>query len=180
MRENSDRLILASVQRSLAEARLLCPMYGGDAAPLGEGQLVDLVRQAGCGVERFRFRSSRGAFAFSIGGVVEIALNASVPRRLREFALRHELHHVLAGDVADAVHGPVFFNDQGYMTSWERAADLFALVDFVPGRELAAADNPALLTRARLAEIASYWPEPENWAADRTALRLALWAASKV
>ena len=155
MRENSERLVLESARRSLEAARDLCPMYGGDAAPLAEGQLVDIIRQAGCGVERFRFRSRRGAFAFSLGGVVEIALNASVPRPLREFALRHELHHVLAGDVADALHGPVFFNDQGYMTSWERAADLFALVDFVPGRELAAADDPAALTRTRLAEIAS-------------------------
>lgn len=174
---SDGELVLRAARQTIERARELCPLYASDAAPLHEGQLTDLLRQAGAGVGWFRFRSGRAAMAMLMGGVPQIAINAGAPRPLQHFALRHELHHVLHGDIGDADTGPIFLSDRGYWTLWERAADLFALADVVPAWKLGALEGAAgqrAAVRAAVAPIAPYWPEPDAWAQDRAGLRVRL------
>jgi hypothetical protein len=81
-------------------------------------------------VEVFPFQSDTVAMTLPrCAGVYPILLNRSAEETDRFFALRHELGHVLAGDV----DGAVFLASEGYMSPAERIADLFALADLVPG-----------------------------------------------
>lgn len=173
----SRKLVLRLAAETIRRAREVCPLYASDAAPLHEGQLQDLIRQAGCAVEVFAFRSAAGAFAASVAGAPCIALNANATRDVRIFGARHELHHVLAGEVDHGAAGPVYFSDYGYGSPWERAADLFALADLVPPwvlRMQRTSSDQSLrrLVAENMGEYASGWPLRR--VADRARLRVQL------
>jgi hypothetical protein len=127
-------------------------------------------------VEVFPFRSGTVAMALPrCAGVYPILVNRSAERTDRFFALRHELGHVLAGDT----EGAVFLADEGYMAAPERAADLFALADLVPGwwiADVRRGRTPWRAVRAEIAaavaEYAEGWPDERR--VDRAALRLRL------
>lgn len=95
----------------------------------------------------------------------------------RRFAIRHGLGHVLAGHAMERV-----WRQEG--SSMEEAvADLFALADLLPDRELAHivdADVSEMMIRAHLmGRVLEHAP---NWTPDkvleRVSLRWALWLAS--
>lgn len=150
--------------------------YAGPHAPLRTDQVSRLLHGAGCHVEVFPFQSSTVAMTLPrCAGVYPILVNRNAERTDRFFALRHELGHVLAGDT----DGAVFLADEGYMAAAERAADLFALADLVPGwwiRDLRRGRTAWRTVHAEIelavAEYAEGWPDERR--ADRAALRLRL------
>jgi hypothetical protein len=168
--------VAAAAARLVRAARALEGAYAGPCAPLRTDQVSRLLAAAGCHVEVFPFRSSTAAMALPrCAGVYPILVNRSAERTDRFFALRHELGHVLAGDT----EGAVFLADEGFMAPPERAADLFALADLVPGWWIADLRRGRTPWRAVLAEVAlavaeyaEGWP-PERLE-DRARLRLRL------
>jgi hypothetical protein len=127
-------------------------------------------------VEIFPFRSDTVAMTLPrCAGFYPVLVNRSAERTDRFFALRHEVAHVLAGDV----EGAVFLAHEGFTDHAERVADLFALADLVPGwwiAELRRGGAPWRELRDEVADaIAAY---AEAWPAerlqDRAALRIQL------
>lgn len=126
---SEDREVLAATERMLAAARRIVPDYGAGFIPLRTDQLSELLMGAECHLEVFSFRSDTVAMVLPrCAGVYPILLNREAERTDALLALRHELGHVLAGDV----EGVIFMAASGCMTLPERAADLFALCDLVP------------------------------------------------
>ena len=173
---------LAGAARLIRSAQRLEAEYAGAGAPVGAAQLDRLLRGSGCHVESYPFASDAVAMLLPrCDGAYPVLLNQNAERGERSLALRHELAHVLAGD-AD---GALFLPGEGYMAPEERAADLFALADLVPGwwmAELRAAGEPwrtvlAEVTAA-MADFSARWPTDR--VRDRAMLRLRLWAARGV
>jgi uncharacterized protein DUF955 len=107
-------------------------------------------------------------------GIHIMHLAKGQPYAERRFAMRHGLAHVLAGHAMDRVWrqtGP---------SMEEAEADLFALADLMPDRELAGVVDAHLsddmlraYLMARILEYAPHWM-PER-VLDRVNLRWALW-----
>jgi hypothetical protein len=177
MAGSEDETLLSAARRLVERAREVVPAYAGPVSPVRTDQVAELLSAAGCHVEVFPFRSDTVAMALPrCGGVYPILINRAAEQTDRFFALRHELGHVLAGDV----DGAVFLADEGYMSPAERAADLFALADLVPGwwiGEVRHARTPWREVKRQIAlAVAQY---AESWPAqrfgDRAELRLRLW-----
>jgi len=170
----TDALVIASAARLVAAARGVVDDYAAPGAPVSPDQLRVLLAASGCHVEIFPFHSDAvGMTLPAVHGVQPVFVNgdgAGVDRRL---ALRHQVAHVLAGEV----DGSVCLAGEGFARHSERVADLFALADAVPGWWIAglvrrqpswpdARDVIAL----HVAELAPAWP-PER-VLDRATLRL--------
>ena len=172
-----DDEVLAAARRLVERARGTVGSYAGSLSPARTDQVSDLLGAAGCHVEVFPFRSDTVAMVLpQCAGVYPILINRSAEETDRLFALRHELGHVLAGDV----DGPVFLADEGYMSPAERVADLFALADLVPGWWIAEVRRGRTSWREVKRQIAlAVAHYAENWPAqrfgDRAELRLRLY-----
>lgn len=178
--EDAEAGVVRAAARLVRAARALEGGYAGPLAPVRTDQLARMMDRAGCHVEVFPFTSTTVAMTLPrCAGVYPVFLNRAADRTDRVFALRHELGHVLAGDV----DGAVFLADEGYMAPAERVADLFALADLVPAwwlrwlDEGAPCDAPDEVAQAVL-EFAEEWPEDR--AADRARLRLRLFRELRV
>lgn len=124
-----DREVLAATERLVDAARAIVPDYAAGFIPIRTDQLSRLLVGAECHLEVFPFRSDTVAMVLPrCAGVYPILLNREAERTDALLALRHELGHVLAGDV----DGVIFMAAPSCMTHPERAADLFALADLVP------------------------------------------------
>ena len=175
MSSDEDR-ILAAAARLVADAQGVVADYAGHYAPLRTDQLSELLRGAGCHVEVFPFQSDTIAMTLPrCADAYPVLVNRAAERTDRLFAFRHEIAHVLAGDV----EGAVYLSDEGYMAMPERIADLFALADLVPGwwiAEVRKGKTPWRRVRAEIAlavaEYAEVWP-PDRLV-DRVVLRLKL------
>lgn len=175
MRSDEER-ILAAAERLVGDAQRVVGDYAGTYAPLRTDQLSDLLRGAGCHVEVFSFQSDTVAMTLPrCVQVYPVLVNRSAERTDRLFAFRHEVAHVLAGDV----EGAVYLSDEGYMSMPERIADLFALADLVPGwwiADVRRGQTPWRRVKAEIAlavaEYAECWP-PDRLV-DRVTLRLKL------
>lgn len=181
MSSERDAVVQAAA-RVVRAARAVEADYAGHYAPARSDQVAGLLARAGCHVELFAFRSRTVAMALPrCAGVYPVLVNRAAERTARGFALRHELGHVLAGDV----DGAVFLADTGYMAASERVADLFALADLVPGWWLkwiresgaTAAEVRSDVVQA-VAEYAEDWPLRRL--RDRAALRLRLYRAAGI
>lgn len=124
--------ILKDAHARIRAAREIQPWYAGDFSPVRTDQISELLVGLRCRVETFPFQSGHVAMTAPPTHYPEhvqpIFINRSAARIDQRFALRHEVGHVLAGE------GGVFMTDSGFMADHERAADLFALADLVPGR----------------------------------------------
>ena len=170
----SSRPVLNMARHTLEQAQTISPLYAGDAAPLHEGQLTDLIRQSGCRVHVYSFQSRLAAYAFAFGGEPLIGLNANASGLQRALGARHELHHVLAGEVNNPI-APMFMAETGWMAESERAADLFALTDLVPSWTLRRHRSGTEIAREVTQAVAEYAEGlPDGWTADRARLRLLL------
>ncbi|HEX2188978.1 MAG TPA: hypothetical protein VHG51_08785 [Longimicrobiaceae bacterium] len=175
MSSDDDR-VLAAAARLVDDARRLVPDYAGAYAPLRTDQVSALLGGAGCHVEVFPFVSDTVAMTLPrCAGAYPVLVNRAAERTDRWLAFRHEVAHVLAGDV----EGAVFLSDDGCMALPERVADLFALADLVPGwwiADVRAGRTPWRRVRAEVAlavaEYAECWP-PERLV-DRVGLRVRL------
>jgi hypothetical protein len=176
MMDDEDRRVISAAGWMVAVARRAVKDYAGSRAPLRTDQVGELLSAAGCHVEIFPFRSDTVAMTLPrCAGVYAILVNRSAERTDRFFALRHEVAHVLAGDV----EGAVYLAHEGFESHAERVADLFALADLVPGWWIAGLRRGGAAwreVREEVAEaIAAYaesWP-PERLR-DRAALRIQL------
>jgi hypothetical protein len=165
-------LVLPATARVLEEARGLVEAYAGPTSPIRTDQVSLLLARAGCHLEVFPFRSDTVAMTLPrCAGVHPILVNRGAERTDRQFALRHELAHVLAGDT----EGPVYLVETGSMTLPERVADLFALSDLVPGWWIADVRRGPTPWRTVCAEITLAIAEyAESWPAERLADRAGL------
>ena len=171
-----DERVTAAAMRLVETARELAGSYADASAPARIDQVAALLSAAGCHLEVFAFQSTTVAMTLPrCAGVYPVFVNRSAERTERSFALRHEVAHVLAGDV----DGAVCLADEGYMAHPERVADLFALADLVPGWWIAGVrrgGTPWAEVRREVAlavaEYAEAWPADRR--DDRAALRLAL------
>ena len=182
MASSEEQLVVAAAARVIDAARALVEHYAGPLAPVRTDQISALLSRADCHLEVFPFRSDTIAMTLPrCANVYPILVNRSAERIDRQFALRHEIAHVLAGDA----EGAVFLTDAGYMTLPERVADLFALADLVPGwwiADVRKGQTPWRQVRAEitlaLAEYAESWPAERL--EDRAELRLRLFREREV
>lgn len=124
-----DAALSLHVAGLVRRAQRLHHRYGSGIIPIGTHDFADLLRRATCEVDIIEPRpGARALTTPPIYGRYHIGVKADLSPPERRFALRHELAHVLAGDVEE----PIRMVDRGYMTWAERAADLFALADLVP------------------------------------------------
>ncbi len=173
---SDEERILSVAARLVEDARGMVADYAGHYAPLRTDQLSALLRGAGCHVEVFPFQSDTIAMTLPrCADAYPVLVNRSAERTDRLFAFRHEIAHVLAGDV----EGAVYLSDEGYMAMPERIADLFALADLVPGwwiADVRKGQTPWRRVKAEIAlavaEYAEAWP-PDRLV-DRVVLRLKL------
>lgn len=129
--ENCDEAVLHDARRLIGRAREVVEFYAGDFAPIRTDQVSVLLSHNSCFLKVFAFKSTDlAAFVLPAArGVYPIGVNQLATRTDRQFAIRHELAHVIAGEVDE----PTFLSDDSYMGHSERVADLFALADMVPG-----------------------------------------------
>ena len=169
-----EGLIVGAAAHSLTRARELCPLYAGDAAPLHDEQVADIIRQAGAMIHTFAFASTAGAIGMAVAGKPQIAFNSNATAAQRSLGVRHELRHLLEEEIHNPV-GPVFMSDTGYMSHAERAADLFALADLIPAWTLRRCRS-GKETAGEVLQAAAEYGEPwgDLWTADRARLRLLL------
>lgn len=173
---SDEERVLAAAARLVEEARGVVPDYGGAYAPVRTDQVSELLRGTECHVELFPFKSDTVAMTLPrCAGAYPVLVNRGAERTDRLFAFRHEVAHVLAGEV----DGAVFLSDDGCMAVPERVADLFALADLVPGwwiADVRKGRTPWRRVKAEIAlavaEYAECWP-PERLV-DRVVLRLKL------
>jgi hypothetical protein len=176
MAASDDAAVLAAARRLVASAREVVESYAGPVAPVRTDQVGALLAAFDCHVEVFPFHSDTVAMVLPrCGGVYPVLVNRAAEQTDRFFALRHELGHVLNGDV----DGAVFLADEGYMSGAERVADLFALADLVPGwwiSELRRGRTPWREVRREIAMAVAAYAEawPAQRFGDRAELRLAL------
>ncbi len=175
---SEDLYVLNATRRVVAKAREVQPEYAGPSAPARTDQISLLLARSGCHVEVFHFASDTVAMTLPpCAGVYPVLVNRGAERSDRAFALRHEVGHVLAGDV----EGAIFLSSgEGHMTPEERIADLFALADLVPGWWIewvcGGENDPDSLggeIAQAIAEYAEGWPEDRT--VDRARLRLLLY-----
>ncbi len=114
-------------------------------------------------------------------GVPVIVVNRRLPWGTRRLALRHGLAHLVAGELEPEEGSQIRFMSSmfDYMTLEERRADLFAMADLIPDRELkerrVASYTEGELRRWVTGEVRRYAPEwPASRIEDRIALRMQL------
>lgn len=175
-RYDDTRLIKETAQL-VRQAQRLEPRYANGSCAATTREMAELLRRSTCRVYRLKSRSRAKALTIPpIAGEYAIGIRADLSWSEHAFALRHELAHVLAGDVEE----PVRMVDRGYLTYAERLADLFALADLVPTSYLRSLRSIPLRwneIRQDLAQmIREQWGAgwPEARIDDRTALRLRL------
>lgn len=132
---SSEERVIRIARGTIAAAQARVPWYAGDFAPARTDQISELLVRFTCRDVYLPFRSRHTAAMVlpPVGGVYPILIDQNAARADRQFALRHELAHVIAGDAEQAT----FLSDDGVMSKSERAADLFAFADLVPGWMLA-------------------------------------------
>ncbi len=115
-------------------------------------------------------------------GLPTIVVSRSLPPPVRRLATRHGLAHLVAGELEGEHDSGVRFMSSihDWTSLEERRADLFALADLIPDRELAAAvateASPAgalQWMRERVGLFAGDWPEGRI--EDRARLRWGLY-----
>lgn len=106
------------------------------------------------------------------GAAPLILINKDLRPSYRALALRHGLAHLIAGelDAEQGVEIRFMSTTLDWTTQSERRADLFALADLIPDREMR--DDPDWLT-AEIGAFAADWSSERLF--DRASLRLLLW-----
>lgn len=182
MANSEEPLILTATHRAITAARRVVETYAGPFSPVRTDQISALLVSLDCHLEIFPFSSDTIAMTLPrCAGFYTILINRSVERTDRMFAIRHEMAHVIAGECDEAV----FLADEGYMSSSERVADLFALSDLVPGWWIEDLRRGQTAWRDVREEIVLAITEyAEDWCAerlhDRASLRLAIFRAYAV
>ena len=175
----SARLLIARVREQAGLA------YADDTwSPISDITLDIIARRLGGVI----VQDELGANTQEVGvpgyfGPPTIVVNRRIRSGFRRLALRHGLAHLVAGELDVGQDSEVRFMSSvlDYDTLEERRADLFALADLIPDRQLdevLLAGRPVRelsgFVRTQVQLYAAEWPMRRI--RDRTRLRLALYA----
>lgn len=98
--------------------------------PLRSDQISQILLRTRTRLCEYQFRSGAVGMAIPWGANEHaILIDSSASRADYQFTIRHELAHVLAGEVSEAL----FLCAADTMSFSERRADLYAVADLVPG-----------------------------------------------
>ena len=180
MTSSDDRAVLAGaaelVRRSWA-------MLGeAPRPPLRTDQVTRLLVSTRTHLCEYRFDSSAVGMAIPWGGEEHaILIDSAASRADYDFTIRHELAHVLAGEVNEAL----FLTAADTMSFSERRADLYAVADLVPGwviQQLRGKRRP--WSHMRLEVLQGFRELTVGWSEerlrDRAGLRVELWRETGV
>lgn len=123
-------------------------------SPISDLDLEGIARRMGCLLRVAPLQDGVQELALpGILGPPTITVNRSLPAPARRLALRHGLAHLIAGELeGEYDSGPRFMSSvHDYMAIEERRADLFALVDLIPDRDLEVA------VRAHPSPLSALW-----------------------
>ena len=128
MTSSDDGEVLEATAELVRRAWLLLDA-AAPRAPLRSDQITKLLVRTRTRLCEYRFGSRAVGMAIPWGpGEHAILIDSHAPRADYLFTIRHELAHVLAGEVSDAL----FLSAADTMSFSERRADLFAVTDLVP------------------------------------------------
>lgn len=126
--------VLASAAHTLTLAREKVPWYASAWAPARTDHVAELLTRSHVHlVVRPIEDNALGMVLPKCRGKHTMIVEKETPRTDRMFIIRHELAHVLRGDVGEE---PLYFTNDDDWSFQERTADLFALADLMPGRIL--------------------------------------------
>lgn len=121
----------AVVEATAALVRRAWSMLEEESArtPLRTDQISRLLARTRTRLCEYRFLSSAVGMAIPWGAEEHaILIDSTAARADYEFTIRHELAHVLSGEVSETL----FLSAADTMSFSERRADLFAVTDLVP------------------------------------------------
>jgi Zn-dependent peptidase ImmA (M78 family) len=185
-RSAKDLAVLSSTRATLEATRRQSGLaYADDVwSPIPDITLEIIARNMGAILSEDDLGSSTQELGLpAYFGAPVIVVNRGQPKGLRSLALRHGLAHLVAGELEPEQGAEIRFMSSAFdwMTLEERRADLFALADLVPDRELRRLVGEGYSTdelfRWMWCEIKRYTLEawPTRRVHDRAVLRLALW-----
>jgi hypothetical protein len=146
--------------------------------PLRTDQITRLLLRTRTQLHEYPFQSGAVGMAIPWAGGAEhaILIDSAASRADYQFTIRHELAHVLAGEVSTAL----FLSAADSMSFSERRADLYAVSDLVPAwlvRQLQGGRRPwahlRLEVQQAFRELTVGWSEERL--RDRAGLRVALY-----
>jgi Zn-dependent peptidase ImmA (M78 family) len=126
--------VLASAAHTINTARERVPWYASPWSPARSDHMADLLRRSRVHLVVDTIDGDAlGMVMPECRRVFTMVVERETPRVDRMFIIRHELGHVLRGDVGEE---PLYFTNEDSMDHAERVVDLFALADLIPGRIL--------------------------------------------
>lgn len=111
-------------------ARRICPGYAMGTAPARRADIERLARYLNVKI-RSADLDHPALLMPPIGGHYHLLIDGSLHRGTWDFLVRHELGHVLAGDVAQTADELLIFQFTGALPEAETVADLFAFADLI-------------------------------------------------
>lgn len=152
------------------------PDYARRAAAVGSHAIASILRQTNCTLTFARLdEDCAGMTLPRVGGLYTVVINRNDAAVDTWVTIRHELAHVLRGDVDEPT-----FMDCGEMAWTERLADVFALADVLSANDIRIWRRRRTpwrtvlrMARDHVASFAPGWP-PRR-VADRARLRVMLW-----
>lgn len=181
MTSSEDRAVLEATAELVRRSWSL--LEAPPQLPLRSDEITRLLVATRTRLEEFPFRSSAVGMAIPWAGGTEhaILIDSAASRADYDFTIRHELAHVLAGEVSDAL----FLTADDTMSLSERRADLYAVADLVPGwaiQQLRGTRRPwthvRLEVQQAFRELTVGWSEERL--RDRAGLRVMLWRGSGI
>lgn len=176
MTSSEEKVLLQATAALLARSRELL----GEPtthSPLRTDQISALLVRTRTRLCEYRFQSGAIGMAIPWGADEHaILIDSAASRGDYDFTVRHELAHVLAGEVSDAL----FLSAADTMSFSERRADLYAVADLVPPwllRQLRGTRRPwsrvQLDVQQAFRELTGGWSEERL--RDRARLRVELY-----
>lgn len=175
MTNSEDATVIDATRALIERARQVAPDYAGWWIPTSTAGVSRLLTATRTQLVERRFESAAKGMALPAGeGEHVILLDSMCPRSDAMFTVRHELAHILAGEVSEAL----FLTSDDTMSFSERRADLFAVADLTPARWMRQHTSRRPWRHATLDVMQAYreltagWTPARLW--DRARLRLLL------
>jgi hypothetical protein len=175
-----EEVVQATV-RLLRKAQTMVPTYGVGFGGVGRSgastrDLAPIFRETRTRIKERDLLGIVAGVALPTAGGHKIILDPARTRADRMFTIRHELAHILAGEVEYAM----FLTSEDTMSFSERRADLFAVADLTPTHWMGWVRGKRRPWRAVTLEVVQAyreltdgWSEQRLW--DRARLRVLLY-----
>lgn len=174
MKKEETAAVVTSTRMLLRAVRNQSGLFYADEdwSPVSDITVEILARKLGCLVLRRPLAEGIDEIAIpGLGVSPAILVNTRNSPGMKRVALRHGLAHVLAGEVPgfDGIGIHFMSSALDYMSMAERRADLFALADLIPDRDL------DVLERANYSS-----GEKRRWIRNSITLYAPSWPADRV